>query len=135
MTVFFDPLDALIYDFGVAVVLVHHHGKGTGENVSIAAHLNRGSSTIADWPDSLLTLTWRDRKREIVKLTFDLRNAEEPEPMAFHRNRETLWFDPLADYVFDGRKTGNEITPQDVAVSIGDKGDYRQTCGSVKQEV
>ncbi len=118
MTRFFDPLDALIYDFGVSVFLNHHHGKSTGEGLATPAHRNRGSSTIADWADSLLTLTFEDAANDIVKLTFTLRNAEEPEPMAFQRNRETLWFDPLTDYAFTSKGTATRITNEDVADAV-----------------
>ena len=119
MTAFFDPLDALIYDFGVAVALFHHHGKGSGEGLATPAHRNRGSSTIADWADSLLTLTFEDAANDIVKLTFTLRNAEEPEPKAFQRDPETLWFDPLPDYVFTSKGTATRIADNNVAETIG----------------
>jgi 5S rRNA maturation endonuclease (ribonuclease M5) len=119
MTAFFDPLDSLIADFGVAIALVHHHGKGSGEGLATPAHRNRGSSTIADWADSLLTLTFEDADEGIVKLAFTLRNAEEPEPIALQRNPETLWFDPLPDYQFDGRKRATKIRDRDVAEATG----------------
>jgi hypothetical protein len=120
MTAFFDPLDALIYDHGVSVLLVHHHGKSSGEGLATPAHRNRGSSTIADWADSLLTLTFEDAANEIVKLTFTLRNAEEPPPMAYKRNPDTLWLDPLPDYVFAGKASSRKISDRDVADTIGD---------------
>jgi hypothetical protein len=119
MTRFFDPLDALIADYGCSVLLVHHHGKGSGDGLATPAHRNRGSSTIADWADSLLTLTFEDAEAGIVKLAFTLRNAEEPEPMAFERNPETLWFDLLPDYQFTGKVSATKITEQAVADTIG----------------
>jgi hypothetical protein len=120
MTAFFDPLDALIADYGVAVLIVHHHGKGRGENLVTPAHHNRGSSTIADWADSLLTLTFEDADADVVKLCFTLRNAEEPPPMALQRNPDTLWLDPLPDYVFAGKASSRKISDRDVADTIGD---------------
>jgi hypothetical protein len=121
---FFDPLDNLIADAGVAVVLCHHHGKAKGDGASSAttAHLNRGSSTVADWPDSLLTLQWQDREAEIVRLDFTLRNDAEPAPMAFERNPDTLLFDHLPEYQFDGRKRATKITDKDVAEAVGKTG-------------
>jgi hypothetical protein len=124
MTRFFDPLDALIMEFGVAILIVHHHGKARGENLVTPAHANRGSSTIADWADSLLTMTFEKAGADVVKLAFTLRNAEEPSPMAFHRNHETLWFDPLPDYELSATKVpARKIADHDVADAIGDKND------------
>jgi hypothetical protein len=130
---FFDFFDNLIAEQGVAVILCHHHGKAKGEggNNSTVAHLNRGASTVADWPDSLLTLQWCYREAEIVRLDFTLRNDAEPLPMAFERNPDTLLFDPLPDYQFDGRKRATKITDHNVADAIG-KGDglhYGQLVG------
>jgi hypothetical protein len=119
MTAFFDPLDDLIAECGLSVLLVHHHGKGSGEGLATPAHRNRGSSTIADWPDSLLTLTFEDVDAGVVKLAYTLRHAEEPAPAAFYRNPETLWLDPLPDYQFDGRKRATKTTDRDVADAIG----------------
>lgn len=120
----FDPLDALIADYGVAIVLCHHHGKQKTEGNASAttAHLNRGSSTISDWPDSLLTLQWRDRAAEIVRLDFTLRNDAEPPAMAFKRNADTLLFDPLPDFQFDGRKRATKCSDKDVAQAAGKQG-------------
>jgi len=119
MTAFFDPLDALIADYGVAILLIHHHGKGTGDGLATQAHRNRGSSTIADWADSLLTLTFEDTDASIVKLAYTLRHAEEPEPAAFYRNPETLWFDPLPDHQFAGKGSRAKISDADAAGVIG----------------
>ena len=115
----FDPLDALIAEHGVAIVLCHHHGKVKFEGHTTPAHMNRGSSTIADWPDSLLTLTYADMEKGIVRLDFTLRNDAEPPAMAFQRNADTLLFDPLPDYQFDGRKRATKITPLNVTATIG----------------
>lgn len=114
MTHFFDALDKLISECGVAILLNHHHGKGNGEGLTTEAHMNRGSSTIADWADSLLTLTWEDKAQEVVKLRFTLRHAEEPHPMAFQRNPDTLWFDALSDYEFAGRAPREKVTDADI---------------------
>jgi len=119
MTRFFDPLDLLIADYGAAVLLVHHHGKGSGDGLATPAHRNRGSSTIADWADSLLTLTFEDADAGVVKLAFTLRNAEEPEPMAFQRNPDTLWIDPLPDYAFPTKGAATRITNEDVVNALG----------------
>jgi len=119
MTRFFDPLDSLIADFGCSVLLVHHHGKSRGEGLATAAHMNRGSSTIADWPDSLLTMTPEDGAEGIVKCTFTLRNAEEPPPAAFRFNPESCWFERLEEYQFSTKGTTVKISAEDVAAAIG----------------
>jgi hypothetical protein len=134
MTAFFDPLDALIADYGVAVLLIHHHGKGTGDGLATQAHRNRGSSTIADWADSLLTLTFEDTDAGVVKLAYTLRHAEEPDAAAFYRNPETLWFDPLPDHQFAGRGSKAKVTDAEVAGVIG-KGAtaYRQLVEKLRE--
>jgi KaiC/GvpD/RAD55 family RecA-like ATPase len=111
---FFDPLDNLIEKYGISTVLTHHHGKGTGEFLVTPAHANRGASTIADWPDSLLTLTFEDRKAGIVKLSYTSRNDEEPSPVALLRNSETLWFEPIPTYQCKEEKNSPKMTLGDV---------------------
>jgi hypothetical protein len=133
MTAFFDPLDALIAECGLSVLLVHHHGKGSGDGLATPAHRNRGSSTIADWADSLLTLTFEDTEAGIVKLSYTLRHAEEPEPAAFCRNPETLWLDPLPEYQFDGRKRATKVTDRNVAEATGKGLHYNQLVGVLCQ--
>jgi hypothetical protein len=134
MTAFFDPLDALISEQGVSVLLIHHHGKASGDGLATQAHRNRGSSTIADWADSLLTLTFEDADAGIVKLSYTLRHAEEPEPAAFYRNPETLWFDVLHDHQFAGKGSRAKITDAEVAGVIG-KGAtaYRQLVEKLRE--
>ncbi|MCG3150086.1 MAG: hypothetical protein PCFJNLEI_03557 [Verrucomicrobiae bacterium] len=130
----FDAVDEIIAEFGVAVWLVHHHGKGSGDGLATQAHRNRGSSAFADWPDSLLTLTPEDAEAGIVKLSFTLRNAEEPPAMAFQRNPDTLWFDPLPDHQFAGKGSKAKITDAEVAGVIG-KGAvaYRQLVEKLRE--
>lgn len=53
-------LDELIAEFGIAVVIVHHHGKSDTDNTKAV----RGSSTIIDWVDSALRMK-RDNKDKI----------------------------------------------------------------------
>ena len=117
MTRFFDPLDGLIEKYGVTTALTHHHGKGTGEFHVTPAHANRGASTIADWPDSLLTLTFEDRKAGVVKLSYTLRNDEEPEAIALRRNPETLWFEALPDHKLKGEQSTVKVTNADVTAA------------------
>ena len=121
MTKFFDPLDDLIARYGVSVVVVHHHGKGGNVGWAIPAHSNRGASTITDWPDSLLTLTHKQGTDRIVKLSFTLRNAEEPPPMAYRLNPETLWFEQAADdYEPAGKGSKHKVSSENVASIIGE---------------
>lgn len=93
MTHFFDNLDWLITQNGISIVLVHHFGKPS-ENKGGATRF-RGSTTITDYADTYMMLDRKskDRSRNFVKLSFELRNDEEPETMILYRNPDTLWYE------------------------------------------
>jgi len=93
MTRFFDSLDWLITENNISIVVVHHFGKPS-ENRSGATRF-RGSSTITDYADTYMMLNRKsnDKSRNFLKLSFELRNEEEPETMILYRNPETLWYE------------------------------------------
>ena len=77
---------------GCADVVVHHHGKGSASQTNIG-YKARGSSVLAGWYDSHLSVEWADQKNYTVRLRFELRNAEAPEDMVLKLNPETLLFE------------------------------------------
>ena len=92
MTRVFDCFDWLIQGNNISIIVCHHFGKPV-EGRSGATQF-RGSSSITDYPDSYLMLTRHHKEdRNLVKVSFELRNAEEPEPMILHRDPCTLWYE------------------------------------------
>jgi hypothetical protein len=91
MVRFFDAFDTLLDRHNMSGILVHHFGKPT-ETKRDGAQQLRGSSTIFDVGDSYLILN-RISAREgksYFKISFELRNDEDPAPLYIHRNPETL---------------------------------------------
>lgn len=80
---------------GVAVALVHHHGKGSSNNNNVG-HKARGSSVLPGWYDSHMSLEWADFQNT-VRLRFELRHGEAPEDMILRLNPETLLFELRTD--------------------------------------
>jgi hypothetical protein len=80
---------------GVAVALVHHHGKGSSSNKNVG-HKARGSSVLPGWYDSHMSLQWAEPQRT-VRVCFELRNGEAPEDMILKLNPETLLFEQQTD--------------------------------------
>jgi KaiC/GvpD/RAD55 family RecA-like ATPase len=80
---------------GVAVVLVHHHGKGSAGKANVG-HKARGSSALPGWYDSHLSLEWAEPQKT-VRLCFELRHAETPEDLILKLNPETLLFELQSD--------------------------------------
>jgi hypothetical protein len=85
-------LRQLITDYGIAVILVHHQGKGAEGNT-------RGSSAISGEYDSCMMLTAKDDSDKI-QVKFELRHAELPPSMMIRLKRNTLVFG-LADACSD----------------------------------
>jgi hypothetical protein len=89
-----DRFDQLMNKFGIAIILVHHHGKVTeGKDES---QFSRGSSVFTDWIDTQLIFRGQGETAEgrlLRKLSFILRNDIEPEPLTLVLDPETLWFE------------------------------------------
>ena len=116
---------------GVAVALVHHHGKGSTRNANVG-HKARGSSVLPGWYDSHLSLEWAEAQKT-VRLRFELRHDEAPEDMILKLNPKTLLFEPQTD---EAGQIGlvisaiREIGPSDaepVGVHCGKPGSGRAT--------
>jgi hypothetical protein len=87
-----DLFDRLIEEFGISLIMSHHHGKGTeGKDPGQFA---RGSTIFGDWVDTQLVLqadgSHDEGKR---RLSFILRNDVEPDPYSICLNPETLWYE------------------------------------------
>ena len=85
--------------FGIAQIIVHHHGKPVQNSDRAAFQLKRGSSALDDFGDSYLTLTRykKNQGSQYQRLSFTLRNAEQPEDLILYRNPEGLWYEVVAD--------------------------------------
>ena len=91
-----DRLDKLMADHEHATVIIHHHAKPGLERREGAQQL-RGSSVLFAWGDSYLTINrYGEPKARRIKLAFELRNAESPDPMILQFDPLTLWFDVVA---------------------------------------
>ena len=88
MTVVLRNLRQLIADHDIAVILVHHQGKGGEGNI-------RGSSTISGEYDSCMMLTAKEGAGKI-HMKLELRHNEAPSPMMIRLKRDSLVFG-LAD--------------------------------------
>ncbi|MBW2057761.1 MAG: AAA family ATPase [Deltaproteobacteria bacterium] len=98
MTRLFSNLDRLIVDHNLALVIVHHHGKPVDGRPE-GSHQLRGSSAIADYGDTYLTLNRKSGKepRSYLKLSFELRNDEDPDPLFLYRDPQSLWYEVLGE--------------------------------------
>lgn len=97
MQMVMERFDALVMEFGCSIVLVHHHRKPGRDEGDLGAQALRGSSAIFGFGDSYLSLTKGKAKGEGKRatLSFELRQAEDPEPMKLVLNPETLWWESL----------------------------------------
>jgi RecA-family ATPase len=110
---------------GVAVGLVHHHGKRSGSNPNVG-HKARGSSVLPGWYDSHLSLEWAE---SAIRVRFELRHDETPEDIVVKLNPNTLLFETQHDEAAQIRLVTSairEIGPSD-AESVG------AHCGRTRQ--
>jgi hypothetical protein len=117
MTKLLNCTDILISRHGVSLVIVHHHGK-PAEGKREGAHQLRGSSIIADYGDSYFTLNRKSSRepRSYIRLSFELRNDEDPAPMYLYRDPETLWYEVLDEEV------KGAVTIHDVVSTVNNLG-------------
>jgi KaiC/GvpD/RAD55 family RecA-like ATPase len=79
-----------------SVLIVHHQGKrGEGGQASQVGHNARGSSSFADVPDNLLSLS-RKSGGELC-LSFDVRNQKGRDPMVLRFDRDKCKFDIISE--------------------------------------
>jgi archaellum biogenesis ATPase FlaH len=116
MTRLFDGLDRLITQHNISIVLVHHFGKPVEGREGSTAF--RGSSAITDYADSYLMLRRKsgDESRNYMKLSFELRNEEEPPTLIIYRNPETLWYEIM------GVEGDGKVSIHDVVEALGELG-------------
>lgn len=89
-----DLFDRLIDRFGIALILVHHHGKATEGRDE--GQFSRGSTVFTDWIDTQFVFRGMGETVDgqlMRKLSFILRNDVEPEPLTLTLDPETLWFE------------------------------------------
>lgn len=85
-----DSFDAIIDEFGCAMVVVHHARKDYGQGKGLEQA--RGSIQLTAWPNTIITMN--DKGKAGKELTFDLRDGERPDPMVIELNPKTLTFTP-----------------------------------------
>ena len=91
-------LRMLIEDYNLSIILVHHAGK----DVSRGA---RGSSVLSAEYDSCISISKADAIT--IKLSFDMRHVETPDPKWLRFNTDNYWFEettnqivlPTLDYI------------------------------------
>jgi len=84
-----DKFDYLIREFGISIVLVHHHNKNWDVRGS---NIIRGSSVLAGWADTIISL---HKKSKEVQVVFNkVRNAEAPDSIFISKNND-LWFEKV----------------------------------------
>ena len=74
------------------VIVIHHHGK-PGEQEKSGVQQMRGSTVIGDWGNAhvLLSKQWtQSNGKKFIKVQFELRDAEEVEPLSLALNSATL---------------------------------------------
>jgi len=89
-----DKIDSIMYEFGTAFLIIHHNRKPRDFERPGATQM-RGSSTFFDWGDTYMTLNYAkgtDRESGYVRIDFECRNCENPNPLLLKKN-ENGWFE------------------------------------------
>lgn len=97
MTIVCGQLDRLRREHGCAVIVVHHQSKsGLVQNTG---HRMRGSSVLAGWYETLISMDWVDKRacKGPREITFELRNGEAPDMLTADFNPKYNVFDVLSD--------------------------------------
>jgi len=101
MALVLSNLEKAAHDGGcIGIVLVHHHGKPSADGGREGVHKVRGASVIGDWGNAHLILNKRfsdSTGRKYVQATFELRDADEPDPITLQLNKETLRFGQFSE--------------------------------------
>jgi len=130
MRLVFDRLDE-IKAMGCALLLVHHNRKAiAGEAESSSMGAARGAGW-EEWVDSIIAIR-RDRDdRNRARLSFELRNDEEPADVYVSRDSETMWGEVTGE-VTDKRQKMTPLDAQDALKSLGGRCESK---GQLEQEV
>lgn len=81
----------------LGTLLIHHHGK-PGEHEKFGVQQMRGSTVIADWGNAhvLLAKRWtQSTGRKFITVSFELRDAEELDPLSLALDGDTLRHTPF----------------------------------------
>ena len=76
-------------------ILVHHHGKPSGDNAREGVQRLRGASVLGDWGNAHVIMRKQfseATETKYVRIQFELRDAEEPHPLNLALDPETLRF-------------------------------------------
>ncbi len=79
----------------IGTILIHHHGKPSADAPREGAHKARGASTIADWANAYVVLSknYSDSTgRKYVRVSFELRDEDEPDPFTLMLDKKGLRF-------------------------------------------
>jgi hypothetical protein len=110
-----DSLSALASDYGITVMVIHHHNKSPHEGLN----KSRGATSITDWASAILTLTSRrpkgeERKHLIRGEWTKVRSFVRPEPVTLEM------LDGGTFRAVDSRIA--DICPEDVVTVIQEAG-------------
>ena len=112
-----DSLGALASDYGLTLMVVHHHSKSpqTGVNQS------RGATAITDWPSAILTLTSRKPKgkkqKHLIRAEWSkVRSFARPEPVTLEMIQGGTF------RIVDSKVA--DVCPEDVVTVIQDAGGF-----------
>ena len=104
MIIVMTELRNLIEDFKISIILVHHMGKNPNSGP-------RGSSVVMGEYDSCIEMTRNQTKKNQVKLTFDLRHFESPDPKYIVFNPNTFWFENNLEKLSSAARLVYELGP------------------------
>ncbi len=128
MNVVMTQLRNLIEDFNISIILVHHMGKSETSGP-------RGSSAIQGEYDSSIEMSWKDRSNKELKMEFDLRHSESPDPKTVVFNPDTFWFEnktgkpSIVELVVSDQ---GPISRKDLAERLVANGTYKNITGAYK---
>ncbi len=97
---FFTSLQEINREYGLAILVIHHHGKPSQVERE-GGDLHRGSSLLRDVSDANWTFTripanklsLAEAPSKYVYLGFEQRHCHSPDPLLLHMDEETLWFE------------------------------------------
>lgn len=112
MTPVMDALAAIAYDYGIAVLCIHHLSKPSAERGNIWDRF-RGATSIRSGTDANLILEGSDMK---VTLVGEFRDAE-PMSETLELDRDTLLFGP-----YEGPAKAGKVRPEDLVAYLQDVG-------------